>query len=51
MMLEHLGEPAAADAIMRAIEIILAEPHLRTADLKGSARTADCGRAIADALG
>lgn len=51
MMLEHLGEPAAADAIMRAIEIILAEPQLRTADLKGSARTADCGRAIADALG
>src|SRR5437763_8534772 len=31
MMLAHLGEPAAASAIMAAIETVLAEPGLRTA--------------------
>jgi tartrate dehydrogenase/decarboxylase/D-malate dehydrogenase len=50
MMLEHLGEREAAAAIVRAIERILAEPRLRTRDLKGSAGTADCGKAIAEAL-
>ena len=50
MMLEHLGEKAAADAIMRAVETVLAEPGLRTGDLKGSADTVACGKAIADAL-
>lgn len=50
MMLEHLGEKAAADAIMRAIETVLAEPALRTGDLKGKADTSTCGKAIADAL-
>jgi tartrate dehydrogenase/decarboxylase/D-malate dehydrogenase len=50
MMLEHLGETAAAAAIMTAIEAVLAEPKLRTADLKGSADTVACGKAIADAL-
>jgi tartrate dehydrogenase/decarboxylase/D-malate dehydrogenase len=50
MMLEHLGERPAADAIMRAIERVLSEPGLRTRDLKGPASTAACGRAIVDAL-
>ena len=50
MMLEHLGEKAAADAIMKAIEMVLAEPSLRTADLKGSADTITCGKAIEQAL-
>nr|WP_321983629.1 tartrate dehydrogenase [uncultured Lichenicoccus sp.] len=50
MMLEHLGEAEAAAAIVRAIEQVLAEPHLRTRDLDGRADTAACGRAIADAL-
>ena len=50
MMLEHLGEQAAADAIMKAVETVLAEPRLRTGDLKGSANTEICGKAIADAL-
>ena len=50
MMLEHLGEQQAADAIVRAIETALAEPGLRTADLKGSADTKTCGQAVADAL-
>jgi len=51
MMLDHLGEPEAAQAIVAAIERVLAEPKLRTADLGGSARTSECGRAVADAIG
>lgn len=50
MMLEHLGEVDAAAAIMRAVETVLAEPALRTGDLKGTANTEQCGKAIADAL-
>ncbi|HYE51749.1 MAG TPA: tartrate dehydrogenase [Azospirillaceae bacterium] len=50
MMLEHLGELDAAAAIVRAIERVLSEPALRTADLKGRADTATCGKAVADAL-
>ena len=50
MMLEHLGEAEAAAAIMRAIETVLAEPALRTRDLKGSAGTQTCGEALAQAL-
>jgi tartrate dehydrogenase/decarboxylase/D-malate dehydrogenase len=50
MMLEHLGEKDAAEAIMRAIETVLAEPALRTGDLGGRADTAACGRAISDAI-
>ena len=50
MMLDHLGEPEAAKAIVTAIEKVLAEPKLRTRDLKGSADTVTCGKAVADAL-
>lgn len=50
MMLEHLGEADAAAAIMRAIETVLTEPALRTADLRGQAKTVECGKAIAEAL-
>jgi tartrate dehydrogenase/decarboxylase / D-malate dehydrogenase len=50
MMLEHLGEAEAAAAIVAAIERVLAEPALRTRDLKGSADTEACGKAVADAL-
>ena len=49
MMLEHLGHPKAAEAIMRAIEVVLAEGP-RTPDMGGKATTADVGRAIASAL-
>jgi tartrate dehydrogenase/decarboxylase/D-malate dehydrogenase len=51
MMLEHLGEPEAAKAIVKAIETVLAEPKLRTRDLKGQANTVQCGKAVAEALG
>ena len=50
MMLDHLGEAKAAGAIVRAIETVLAEPRLRTADLKGPADTVACGKAVAEAI-
>ena len=50
MMLEHLGETDAAAAIVQAIERVLAEPKLRTRDLKGQADTKICGESIADTL-
>jgi tartrate dehydrogenase/decarboxylase / D-malate dehydrogenase len=51
MMLEHVGEAEAAAAIMRAIEDVLQTPTGRTTDLKGSADTVSCGKAIAAAIG
>jgi tartrate dehydrogenase/decarboxylase/D-malate dehydrogenase len=50
MMLDHLGQPKAATAIVSAIEEVLAQEALRTGDLDGWANTETCGRAIADAL-
>lgn len=50
MMLEHLGQPEAAAAIVSAIEAVLAEQSLRTRDLGGAADTRTCGQAVADAL-
>ena len=50
MMLDHLGCPEAGNAIVRAIETVLAEPALRTRDLGGTADTVTCGKAVADAL-
>ena len=51
MMLDHLGYPQAAAAIVRAIEKVLADPASRTRDLGGTADTATCGMAVAAALG
>ena len=45
MMLDHLGEKAAADRLMRAIERVTADPSLHTPDLGGRATT----RAVTDA--
>lgn len=50
MMLEHLGEQAAANDVMAAIEASLAPGGPRTADLGGSADTVTVGKAIAGAL-
>src|SRR5450755_1061541 len=50
MMLEHVGEPAAAAALLRAIETGLADPAARTADIGGRADTVTAGCAIADAI-
>jgi tartrate dehydrogenase/decarboxylase/D-malate dehydrogenase len=39
MMLDHLGEKAAANRLMRAIEKVTADPSLHTPDLGGTATT------------
>jgi tartrate dehydrogenase/decarboxylase / D-malate dehydrogenase len=49
MMLAHLGESEAGEAIVKAIERVLQDGP-RTRDLGGSAGTAEVGRAIADAI-
>jgi tartrate dehydrogenase/decarboxylase/D-malate dehydrogenase len=49
MMLAHLGETGAGEAIVKAIERVLADGP-RTRDLGGTAGTAEVGQAIADAL-
>jgi tartrate dehydrogenase/decarboxylase/D-malate dehydrogenase len=46
MMLEHLGEQAAADAIMAAIGATLADAGTRTRDLGGSASTSQVTEAL-----
>jgi tartrate dehydrogenase/decarboxylase/D-malate dehydrogenase len=51
MMLDHLGEKAAAADILQAIEHVLAEPRLRTRDLGGTADTKACGNAVLQAIG
>jgi len=50
MMLEHLGEAAAAARLMRAIERVTADPALHTPDLGGRATTAQVTRAVCGAL-
>ncbi|WP_299176910.1 tartrate dehydrogenase [uncultured Brevundimonas sp.] len=50
LMLDHLGEPQAAAAVVAAIEATLAVEALRTRDLGGPLGTADCGKAIAAAI-
>jgi tartrate dehydrogenase/decarboxylase / D-malate dehydrogenase len=46
MMLDHLGEPAAAARLMRAIERVTADRNLHTPDLGGAAST----RQVTDAV-
>lgn len=50
MMLDHLGESAAAAALERAMEAALADPATRTRDLGGSADTKTCGAAVLRAI-
>jgi tartrate dehydrogenase/decarboxylase/D-malate dehydrogenase len=51
MMLEHLGQPEASAAILRAIEQVLGAPGApRTPDLGGTAKMADLAGAIVAAL-
>ena len=50
LMLDHLGEREAAAAIVRGIARTLADPRLRTRDLKGSADTITAGKAVAAAI-
>jgi tartrate dehydrogenase/decarboxylase / D-malate dehydrogenase len=46
MMLRHLGQAAAADAVEGAIRGVLAKSKVRTPDLGGKATTRDMGEAI-----
>ncbi len=48
MMLEHLGEAEAAQAIVAAIETLLQDGGPRTRDMGGQAGTAEVGRALAE---
>lgn len=50
MMLEHLGEKAAAARLMTAVETVTADPSLHTPDLGGKAKTADVTKAVLAAL-
>ncbi|MCY4546864.1 MAG: tartrate dehydrogenase [Defluviicoccus sp.] len=50
MMLDHLGHPDAARAIVDAIAALLAGDGPRTADLGGNATTREVGGALASAL-
>jgi len=49
LMLDHLGHPDAADAVVRAIEKVLGEGP-RTPDIGGQASTQDLGKAVAEAI-
>lgn len=50
MMLEHLGEKAAATRLMRAVERVTADPALHTPDLGGKATTREVTEAVCEAL-
>ena len=50
MLLEHIGEPAAAARLMAAIEAVTADPALHTADLGGTATTAEVTQAVCSFL-
>jgi tartrate dehydrogenase/decarboxylase / D-malate dehydrogenase len=46
MLLEHLGERAAAERLMKAIEAVTANPKLHTGDLGGHAKTQEVTDAV-----
>ena len=50
LMLEHLGEAAAEQAIVTAIEGLLRDGGPRTRDMGGQAGTAEVGTALAEAV-
>ena len=50
MMLRHLGQPQAADAVEEAISTALAKGSVRTADIGGQATTKQMGMKIADLI-
>ena len=50
MMLDHLGERAAHDRILQAIESVLSDERVKTPDLGGKATTADMTKAVTTAL-
>jgi len=50
MLLDHLNVPRAAERVRKAVAKVLAAGTPRTPDLGGTARTAEVGRAVLDAL-
>lgn len=50
MMLDHLGERAAHDAILRSIEQVIGNETVKTADLGGRATTKEMAAAVTAAL-
>ncbi len=50
LMLEHLGEAAAAARLMAAIEKVTADTRYHTPDLGGAARTSDVTGAVIEAM-
>jgi isocitrate dehydrogenase (NAD+) len=50
LMLDHIGETTAAQAIRRALERVLASGTVRTRDLGGTATTGEFTAAVCDAL-
>ena len=50
LLLEHLGEPAAAARLMRAIERVTSDFALRTPDLGGAATTRQVTQAVIAAV-
>jgi tartrate dehydrogenase/decarboxylase/D-malate dehydrogenase len=50
MMLDHLGETDAADAILRAIARVLSDGQVLTRDLGGTSGTTDLATAVVSAL-
>jgi isocitrate dehydrogenase (NAD+) len=50
LMLRHIGEGAAADRIMQALEQLLSSGTVRTRDLKGSASTTEFADALCRAM-
>ncbi len=50
LMMEHLGEPAAAKRIMRALKAVTGEGRVRTPDLGGKSTTSEFTAAVIAAL-
>jgi tartrate dehydrogenase/decarboxylase/D-malate dehydrogenase len=50
MMLRHLGALEAADAVEKAIAVVLAQSRVRTPDIGGGASTEELGTAIASGV-
>ncbi len=50
LMLEHLGETAAAERLMRAIERVTGDPALHTPDLGGTATTSQVTDGVVQAV-
>jgi isocitrate dehydrogenase (NAD+) len=50
MLLRHIGEPGAAERVESAVDSVLSEGRIRTADLGGTSSTRQVAEAVVDAL-